>query len=272
MRKFAAKYQLVTFYGITFLISWTAWLLMSLVYDGERTTIIVYVFSTIGGLGPLLSLAILQRITNEEIKLKEILAQIRFKDWKNIWITAAVLTIPILSLLGNLVNHIVSGEDRLQIIKTGPDELGAFVLLVMLIHFAASLVTSPLFEEPGWRGFSLPRLQKKFGRTLGSLVVAVLWWLWHQPMNLTFGLEPTLHSALSMIVLSYIIDPLFNLSGGNLLAAMLAHQSYGTVFTFIHEGEQNWFTLGLRVLFLLALRMIEYRRGREALADAPAKN
>ena len=269
MRKFTVKHQLVTFYGFAFLISWTAWLLMSQVYDGEHTTMIVYAFSTIGGLGPLLSLAIIQRITHEEIKLKEILAQIRFRDWKNIWITAAILAIPIISLLGNLANNLIDKEGQLQIIKSGPDELGGFVVLVMLIHFVASLITSPLFEEPGWRGFALPRLQRKLGRTLGSLAVGVLWWLWHQPMNLTFGLEPTIHSALSMIVLSFIIDSLFNLSGGNLLAAMLAHQSYGTVFTFIYEGEQNWFTLGLRILFLLVIRTIEYRRTRGKLAVAP---
>lgn len=270
MKKFAVKHQLASFYGITFLISWTAWLIMSQVYDGEQTTIIVYIFSTIGGLGPLLSLAILQRFTNEEVSLKEILAQIRFRDWRNVWIAAAILAIPILSILGNLFRYLIIGESRLQVIKSGPDELGAFVVLVILIHFAASLITSPLFEEPGWRGFALPRLQHKLGRTLGSLVVAVLWWLWHQPMNLTFGLEPTLYSALSMIVLSFIIDSLFNLSGGNLLAAMLAHQSYGTVFTFIYESEQNWIILGLRVLFLLAIRTIEYQRVRKVPEAATA--
>lgn len=269
MRKFAANHQLLTFYGITFLISWTAWWIMSLVYDGAQTTIIVYIFSTIGGLGPLLSLAMLQRITNEEISLKGILSQIRFKDWKNVWIGAAIVTIPILSILGNLIRYLISGEGQLQIIKSGPDDLGIFVVLVIMIHFAASLITSPLFEEPGWRGFALPRLQDKFGRTLGSLVVAVLWWLWHQPMNLTFGLEPTLHSALSMIILSLIIDSLFNLSGKNLLAAMLAHQSYGTVFTFIYEGEPNWITLGLRVLFLVVIRSIEYQHTRKVPAVTP---
>ena len=163
----------------------------------RKTTIIVYIFSTIGGLGPLLSLAILQRITHEEISLKEILSQIRFKDWNNTWIGAAIVTIPILSILGNLIRYLLGGEGQLQIIKSGPDELGIFVVLVMMIHFSASLFTSPLFEEPGWRGFALPRLQDKFGRSLGSLVVAVLWLLWHQPMNLTFGLEPTLHNWLS---------------------------------------------------------------------------
>lgn len=269
MKKFAATHHLATFYGITFLISWTAWLIMSQVYDGEQTSIIVYIFSTIGGLGPLLSLAILQRITNEEVSLKEILSQIRFKEFKNIWIAAAIVTIPALSILGNFVSHLIAGEGRLQVIKSGPDELGVFVVFVMMIHFVASLITSPLFEEPGWRGFALPRLQRKLGRTLGSLVVGGLWWLWHQPMNLTFGLQPTLHSAFSMIVLSFIIDSLFNLSGGNLLAAMLAHQSYGTVFTFIYEGEQNWITLGLRVIFLLMIRTFEYQRTRKVSVNTP---
>jgi membrane protease YdiL (CAAX protease family) len=128
----------------------------------------------------------------------------------------------------------------------------------MAIHFTASLVTSPLFEEPGWRGFALPRLQAKFGRIAGSLFVGMLWWVWHQPMNLTFGLNPTLYSALSMIALSFMIDSLFNLSGKNVFIAMLAHQSYGTVFTFLVQRNQSWLELGLRIAFVVILRGIEH--------------
>jgi membrane protease YdiL (CAAX protease family) len=68
------------------------------------------------------------------------------------------------------------------------------------------LLTSPLFEEPAWRGFALGSLQARLGREVGSLVVGLLWWLWHQPMNLTFGLEPTLYSAISMVALSLMGD------------------------------------------------------------------
>ena len=79
-------------------------------------------------------------------------------------------------------------------------------------------------------------------------------------MNLTFGLTPSLHSALSMIALSFMIDSLFNLSGKNVFIAMLAHQSYGTVFTFLVQRNQSWLELGLRIAFVVVLRVLERSR------------
>src|SRR5215204_5322789 len=39
-----------------------------------------------------------------------------------------------------------------------------------------------LGEEPGWRGFALPRLQSLHGPLVGSLILGVLWSLWHLPL------------------------------------------------------------------------------------------
>ena len=37
----------------------------------------------------------------------------------------------------------------------------------------------PLFEESGWRGFALPRMQHRFGPVRGSLLLGMLWTGWH---------------------------------------------------------------------------------------------
>lgn len=42
-----------------------------------------------------------------------------------------------------------------------------------------------LGEEPGWRGFALPRMQKQYGPLLGSLLLGLLWSCWHLPDFLT---------------------------------------------------------------------------------------
>ena len=37
-------------------------------------------------------------------------------------------------------------------------------------------------EEPGWRGFALPRLQEQLSPVRATLVLGVLWALWHLPL------------------------------------------------------------------------------------------
>jgi CAAX protease family protein len=44
-----------------------------------------------------------------------------------------------------------------------------------------------LGEEPGWRGFALPRLIERLGRTCGTLVLGIGWAVWHLPLFLIRG-------------------------------------------------------------------------------------
>jgi len=48
-------------------------------------------------------------------------------------------------------------------------------------HFSL-LLGGPLFEEPGWRGFALPRLEARFGPLRATVLLALLWADWHTPM------------------------------------------------------------------------------------------
>ncbi len=262
MSKIVLKYKTLLFYVITFGISWPSWFIMSRIYSGGNPGLLVYVFSTIGGLGPLIALAVLDKISNKEVSIGQVFSQIRIRNSRFIWFVLAIMSLPIITILGNLGYYLLGEEKYFQLIKTGPDMLGVFVVLVMVIHFMASLITSPIFEEPGWRGFALVNLQGRFGRELGSLFVGLLWWLWHQPMNLTFGIQPTLFSALSMVALSFMIDSLFNLSGKNLFTAILAHQSSGTVLTFLYQGANNWLQLCLLIGYVVLLRVCESRQAK----------
>lgn len=248
------------FYGLTFAISWTAWGVMAVLHPGGEPGPLAYVFSTLGGLGPLLALAVLERRTGGAVSLRRVLAGIRLRGPGRAWWWPAALAWPAIVLLAEGLRAALGGSGGFQPLLDGPAALGWPVVFAIAAHFVASLITSPLFEEPGWRGFALRPLQHRFGGLLGSLVVGVAWWVWHQPMNLTFGLTPTLERAATMVLLSFSIDSLYRLSGDNVATAMLAHQSMGTVVAFLWLRPDDPVRMALLVAWVVVLRWVEARR------------
>ncbi|WP_300574036.1 CPBP family intramembrane glutamic endopeptidase [Phenylobacterium sp.] len=88
------------------------------------------------------------------------------------------------------------------------------------------LILGPI-EEFGWRGLALPVLQRRLAPFWASLVLGLVWGLWHMP---AFVLAGTPQSAwdfspfvLGAMAISVILTPLFNTSGGSLALAMLFH-------------------------------------------------
>src|SRR5207248_10246782 len=59
------------------------------------------------------------------------------------------------------------------------------VLAAYLPGLVLQMVTTGLAEEPGWRDFALPRIQRRFGPFVGTLILGPLWGAWHLPLFLT---------------------------------------------------------------------------------------
>jgi uncharacterized protein len=98
------------------------------------------------------------------------------------------------------------------------------------------LVTAPLLfligglvngEEIGWRGVALPRLLAKHSALSASLILGVLWALFHLPLFFTqgdsFASTPPLSFLIRMIGAAILFTWVFNNTRGSLLLAYLMH-------------------------------------------------
>ena len=121
-------------------------------------------------------------------------------------------------------------------------------------------------EEIGWRGFALPRLSAKFGLPVSTLLLGVIWAVWHLPLFFvkgasTFGQSFPLY-LIQVTMLSVIIGWLYWRTGGSLLLTMLMHAAINNTKDIVPSAVTNatnpfalsnslvgWLTAGLLSIF-----------------------
>ncbi|MFX0054819.1 MAG: CPBP family intramembrane glutamic endopeptidase [Promethearchaeota archaeon] len=257
MDDFISKHKLALFFLMVIPLAWIWWVQMVLgIWPAE----LIIIPSTLGGISPVLTLWVLEMYTGDEAYLTKTI--LTAKNWRISisWLILAAIALPLICTIGNILNYIIGLETHLNLLSPGPAELGLALIPIIPLTFFPGLLSSPLLEEPGWRGFALPLLQAKFGREIGSLIIGSYWWLWHQMSNLSFGIYPTLLGYLSMLSHSFAIDSMYNLSQRNVLTAMFAHQSMFIMFTYLYRTANEIASLVIICLtwvFVMVLRLRE---------------
>ena len=112
--------------------------------------------------------------------------------------------------------------------------LGYLLALDVLLTFLYFLIGGGL-EEPGWRGFALPMLQKRFSPLISSLILAVIWAFWHLPMVWPQGgpLGMLVYLVMEVAPLAILFTVAFNRTGGSLPVVILLHTSINATAIFL---------------------------------------
>jgi membrane protease YdiL (CAAX protease family) len=87
------------------------------------------------------------------------------------------------------------------------------------------MILFPIAEEPGWRGYAFPRLQRRHGALKASLVVGFGWAAWHAVMFVLQGASPGQFALLTMNIVagSVVFGWFYNRTHASLLLAILLH-------------------------------------------------
>ncbi|MET9081927.1 type II CAAX endopeptidase family protein [Streptomyces sp. NPDC004237] len=156
------------------------------------------------------------------------------------------------------------------------------VLAAYLPGLIIQMVTTGLAEEPGWREFAMPHMQRRYGPPVATLVVGLLWGAWHLPLFLTeWGggphVSPTrpLEFMATTLAFSYVMTWVFNRSGESMPLVMLLHTSVNNYFSlawtdmFPHATVEDTGHAFLLASVLAAAVVLGATRGRLGLPTTP---
>lgn len=137
-----------------------------------------------------------QELSKEKFKvfLKNIICPSKYLTW--------YIYIFIFILIFNFVPFLI-----LDGIKSAP-------IYMILLQLPLFIVIGGL-EEIGWRGLLLPNLQKKFTPFMSTLIVGIVWTLWHLPLFFILGTYQGLYLnffvfMLHIIAFSFILSVVYN--------------------------------------------------------------
>jgi membrane protease YdiL (CAAX protease family) len=226
-----ARHPLISFFAIAYALTWLAWSpwylsesgVGLLPFDGEEMSAYLNTVALI--LGPTLSAFIMTGATEGRGGVRRLLRRIVLWRVGFGWYLFVLLGIPAIIVLSTVVlPGALSSFDAAAV----PTTLFLYVVAGPVFLFAGG----PVFEEIGWRGFALPRLQRLYGPLVGTLVLGALWGLWHLPLFLIPSWD-TPHGSLLDIALfvllamsiAIVITWVFNNTKQSVLLAILAHGS-----------------------------------------------
>src|SRR5215218_1069934 len=269
------RHPLVSFFAMAYALTWLAWSpwylseagIGLLPYDGDRISDYLNTVALI--MGPTLSAFIMTGATEVRDGVRRLLRRIVLWRVGLGWYLFVLLGIPAIILLSTvgLPGALASFEA-----SAVPSTLFLYAVAGPVFLF----IGGPVFEEIGWRGFALPRLQRLYGPLVGSIVLGALWGLWHLPLFLIPSWD-TPHGSLPEVALfvtwavstTIVLTWVFNNTKGSVLVAILAHGSINSAAVSVYAlfpapavtGGITNVVIGFGVAALLVVAMTRGRLG-----------
>jgi len=238
------KYPLTSFFTLALAVTWLAF--------------IPYYYSTDGipwfTFGPMVAGFTMAAVTGGLKQVKSLLAA-TFR-WKvnPIWYVAAI-GLPFASQYFSVLLNPLFGSAA-PAWGNIPPVMEIIPMVALLLVFSG-----PVGEEIGWRGFVLPRLLEKYSALSASLILGLVWAIWHLPLILVNDF--TAHGALMPVIAAILFTWISQNAKGSVLLAILMHASYqnsvrylGKVFTDGDHVQQQWLGNGIWLVMIAAILLV----------------
>lgn len=241
IKGYIKNHEIISFVFFTFLCSWTMWgilygssigIINNVIYKSHMS-----IFIWVGAFGPSTMSIILTGFLYKRKGLKALI--IRLTKWRyNLiyYIIAAFYWMASL-YISYLICKFCGSKGEMTFTNVKPYYILEGFMITLFLG-------GPLGEEIGWRGFLLPRLQKKLNPFYSSIVLGIIWSCWHLPLFFIVGTDqygvPFLFFIMTTTINAIIITWIFNRTNGSLIFPILFHTCNNVAIGGIIIGSFNF--------------------------------
>jgi uncharacterized protein len=248
--------------GLTFALAWAAWVPAAVLFrDAQRPGLPafaggLFVLQTLGAAAPAIAAQLVLRVGGRRDLLDWIASRYRLWRVHPAWYLVAGLLTPAITLLSLGLRALA--DPHFQITPGSPlgevlADLGVGgVALVFPLLVLAWLPSSALLEEFGWRGLALPLLQGRWNALAASVLLGLVWGVWHLPLMVATG-DPPVGYLLLIVPHTVLMTWVVNSTRGSMLVAMLFHAGLACALTTLYPGSRSLVEIALTWLVAAAV-------------------
>jgi membrane protease YdiL (CAAX protease family) len=196
-----AGHPVLSFVLLAYGVSWLLWLPAVLAGGGMPLVVA-------GAFGPAVAAAVVIRCTGGSIR-QWLRAAFRFRIPARYYLYALGLPAALAAVMNGVLAVLGYDVDPALALERLPAYLSTFAFVAVLGGGQ---------EEFGWRGFALPLLQRRWRPWQATLILGLVWGVWHVPLYGLLGFVLPLF-------LAFFYTYLYN-STGSVLACVLLHASF----------------------------------------------
>lgn len=224
------RHPVIAFYILAFAFSWLGWFPQALYERG------IFPFSSpllafLGSAGPALAAIVVIMALQEKGGMQNLFAplfrlRVSFRWYMvafGFWLIIAAIALALEAIFGQVFprfSHFTWGS---------------------LMPVFITMLLSNVWEEIGWRGFALPRLQERYPDLKIAFIMGILWSLWHLPLLLNPSSPmadlPWYGEIIFSLSLTVIYTWLYLNTGRSLFFVSVFHAMSNTVAFVLLEAD-----------------------------------
>lgn len=228
--------QIIGFFILAYAISWLLWLPSLLISFGiiNASQDLWNNIGTLGIFGPTIAgFIVIYKCEGKDGARNLLVSGINIKQSKVIWYLAAILPFLMLAIIIWLIFALlgsplpIPGSQQLENVNFFSGLIVTLFLFVFMFVFAVG-------EEFGWRGYVLNPLLERWNASKTSLILGVIWALWHLPLFFITGVGQNadlnrlgplflVNFILITIGLTFIYTWLFSNSNSSVFLVLVFH-------------------------------------------------